>query len=319
MKKSVFIFLIFALFHSLFAAELSEGEKYFSQNNPSLAAEILEKEIAEGSKRTEAFNYLGLSYFQLEQYEKSVEAFERGIKTPGTNKKLLAYNGANSCYAAKNYEKAAEFFSLACTADPGFSQGFLNRANTYLMMQDYSKAIEDYKTFVGLEPDHAKTPDVNRMIAALEIEIVRLEEEARIAIEEAERQRIEEEKIAAEMARVEAEKKAAEEKRIAEEMARKAEEERIAAEKKAEEERIAAEKKAEEERIAAEKKAEAERIAAEKKAEEERIAAEKRAAEAERRRKLLEEVAASLQNTDSQNMSSGAESIINYDMESELE
>ena len=45
----------------------------------------------------------------------------------------------------------------------------------------------------------------------------------------------------------------------------------------------------------------------------------RRQEEAERRRKLLEDVANSLQNTDSTNMTSGTEDLIDYDYESELD
>lgn len=297
MKKTAFFILLIFTFAPLVAQSLSEGEKLFTQNEPVKAIEVLEKEIADGRNTTNAFNYLGLAYFQTENYEKSVEIFEKGIKTPGTSKKILSYNCGNSYFLLKDYEKAAEYFSYAYTADRNYYQAVLNRANSYLRLASYDKALLDYKLFLELAPDHEKSDDVRKMIAALEMEIIRLEEEAKIAAAEAERQRLEDERIAAEMAKLEEERKAAEEKRLAEEAARKAEEERIAAEKKAEEERIAAEKRAEEERLAA----------------------EKRAADAERRRKLLEEVAESLQNTDSANMSSGAESIIDYEMESELE
>ena len=73
-------------------------------------------------------------------------------------------------------------------------------------------------------------------------------------------------------------------------------------------------RRAEEERLAAEKAAEEERLAAERAAEEKRLAEE-----AERRRKLLEDVANSLHKTDSTNMSSGVEDIIEYEQESELD
>ena len=99
-----------------------------------------------------------------------------------------------------------------------------------------------------------------------------------------------------------------------EENMRKAEEERL----KAEEARIAEQraleeaKRKEEERIAAEKLA-AEQAAL--RAEQERLAEE----EAERRRKLLEDVASSLQNTQTENMSAGAEGTFDYGYETELE
>jgi len=56
-------------------------------------------------------------------------------------------------------------------------------------------------------------------------------------------------------------------------------------------------------------------MAAAKAAEAERQAAE----EAERRKRLLEDVAASLQDSESQNMSAGAEGTVDYGYESELE
>lgn len=97
----------------------------------------------------------------------------------------------------------------------------------------------------------------------------REEQKALAAAQEAEKKRLEEERVAEE-ARI------AEEKRIEEERAA-AEEARIAEERRIEEERAAA---AEAEAVAtAEKKAEEERIAAQKKTEEEREAAEAKAAE----------------------------------------
>ena len=54
-------------------------------------------------------------------------------------------------------------------------------------------------------------------------------------------------------------------------------------------------------------------------AEQERFEEELRLAEEEKRRKLLEDVANSLQNTDSTNMTAGAEDIISFEAEPELD
>lgn len=69
--------------------------------------------------------------------------------------------------------------------------------------------------------------------------------------------------------------------------------------------------------IAADEKAEADKLVEEKRLKDEadRIAAE----EAARRKKLLEDVANSLQETSTENVSAGAESTVDYDYESELE
>lgn len=278
------------------------------QNNPSGAVLLLESEIASGKASASAWNYLGLSYYQLGDLLKAVEVFQKGLSVSGTNKKILAFNAGNACYAMEDYKKAADYYTLAFKADPKYTQALLNRANAYLMLQDFDNCINDYERFLIMEPEDPQDPKIIELLALLRKEKARLEEEKRLAELEAARLAEEERIFQEEMARLEAER--------AEEERRRAEEERL---RKEEEERIAAEKRAEEERIAAEKKAEEERLEAERRAEEERLLEEKRQAEAERRRKLLEEVANSLQNTDSTNMSSGAESIIDYDQEGELD
>lgn len=264
----------------------SEGEKAFKQNNPSEAAVLLESEIASGSASAVAYNYLGLSYFQLGDYAKSVEAFTKGLGVAGTNKKLLAYNQGNSYYAMRDFNNAAKSFSLSLTADPTFYNALLNRANSYLMADSLEKALADYKRYIIVVPDDPQKDSIIKLIAALEAEMERREVEKEMAAKEAERMAEEEKRMQAEMERL-----------------------RIEDEKRAEEERKLREQREAEERA----KREAEE------AERQRIENERKAAEAERRRKMLEDVANSLHNTDSTNMSAGAEDLIDMEQEAELD
>lgn len=256
MKKNIFVFgILFFLISCAFSE--SEGEKLFKTNNPGGAVTLLEKDISDGNVSADTYNFLGLSYFQLGQYEKAIDAFERGMNSGASNRKLLSFNEGNVAYAAGNYSKAESCYSLALAASPDFYSALLNRANTRLMMKKYQDCLADYKRFVLEQPDDSQTPEIQRLIGYLEQEIQRQEEEAvRLAEEQ---KRLEEEN-----------------KRLQEEMARQ-------------------------------------------KAEQEALEAERRAAEEERRRKLLEDVANSLQQTDTTNMTAGAEDVLDYDYESELE
>lgn len=306
MKRLIIIFNLFLISFNIFAQ--SEGEKLFMNNKPAQAAVIFEKEIESGTNDPNTYNYLGLCYYQLQDYEKSVIAFEKGLSAPRTNKKILAFNAGNSCYAMKDYRKAVEYYGLAYKLDQYYSQALLNEANSHLMLSEFDKALEDYQHFLILEPKDRQEPKIRLMIALLEKELVRIENERIAAEAEAARIAEEERLYKEELKRQEEERLAAERERL-----------RLEAERLAEEERLARERRAEEERIAQEKRAEEERLERERLAEIERLAEEKRKADAERRRKLLEEVANSLQNTESTNMSSGAEDIIDYDQESELD
>lgn len=235
----------------------SEGEKLFKTNKPSEAIPLLEKEIRDGSVSVDTYNFLGLSYYQIGEYRKAVDAFEQGMKKAQGNKKILTYNQGLAAYAMGDYRKAETSFSLALAASPDFYPALLNRANTRLMAQKYQECIVDYKKYITDLPDDPQEPEIRRLLAYLEEEIQRQAEEA--------------ERLAEEQRRLEEENR-----RIQEEIARQ-------------------------------------------KAEEEAREAERRRAEEERRRKLLEDVANSLQKTDTTNMSAGAEDVLDYEYESELD
>ncbi len=264
MQNKLKILIFFFLFLTYFSFSESNGEKLFSNNKPMDAIISLEKEISTGEISSLTYNFLGLSYFQIGEYQKSIDAYEQGMKSPITSKKILLYNEGNSYFALKNYEESIRCYSLALVSDPLYSKAYLNRANAYVLSNILDKAITDYSKYLTLEPEDPQKDNISSLIDLLNAEINRQEEQKKI--EEA--QRIQREK---------------EEQLMKEELERQ--------------------------RVEKEKEEEAKRLVEE----------QKRAEEAERRKKMLEDVANSLQNTDSTNMSSGAEDIIDYEHESELD
>ena len=100
------IVLIFLSTGSLCFAQ-SLGEKLFKENNPKDAVQVLENEILNGQISANTYNFLGLGYYQIGEYEKSVDAFGRGIKEQPANAKILYFNQGNAYYALKQFEKAA--------------------------------------------------------------------------------------------------------------------------------------------------------------------------------------------------------------------
>ena len=95
-KINVFLFIIlfFGIEKVCFAQSL--GEKFFKENNPKDAVQVLENEILNGQISANTYNFLGLGYYQIGEYEKSVDAFERGIKEQPANAKILYFNQGNS-------------------------------------------------------------------------------------------------------------------------------------------------------------------------------------------------------------------------------
>lgn len=234
-KKSISYMLLIIIGFCAYCQNFIEGEQLFKTNQPSEAIPVLLKALSETNVNPLTYNYLGLSYYQIGKYEKALDIFTKGIKVPGTNKRLLYFNAGNAAFSLGQYDKAEEMYSFAITADPSFSSAILNRANTRMQKFSYDLAAEDYNQYLVVEPNSDQEPQIRRLLALL--------------AEDAEARRLEAERLALEQERI-----AAEEKRIAEEQAR-LEQERLAQEAvlKAEQERLAAEAAvAEAERQAAE-------------------------------------------------------------------
>lgn len=177
------IVLIFLGTGSLCFAQ-SLGEKLFKENNPKDAVQVLENEILNGQISANTYNFLGLGYYQIGEYEKSVDAFERGIKEQPANAKILYFNQGNSYYALKQFEKAAECFSLSYKADLSFVDALLNRANSYLMDDKLVLAKNDYVDYLEKFPETPQKNKIELLINAITDEIERRKEEERLLAEQ---------------------------------------------------------------------------------------------------------------------------------------
>ena len=163
---------------------LSRGESLFKENNAKDAVQVLEYEILNGQISDNSYNFLGLGYYQLGEYEKSLDAFRRGIKAQPEIVKILSYNMGNTFYAIKDYNSAINCYSDALKADPLFYDALLNRANALLMSGQLVSAKEEYVDFLTKCPDNAQHERIELLIKALEEEIARREEESRLLAEQ---------------------------------------------------------------------------------------------------------------------------------------
>ncbi len=248
MKKGLLI-SICAVAAAVYAQ--SDGEKMFKSNNPSAAVPLLEQEAASGNVGVNTFNFLGLAYFQLGNYNMALQSLNRGMGNPVSDKKLLAFNAGDIAYTQGDYQGAERYFSIALSVQPDFYEAMLNRANTRLMANRYQDAATDYRAFLAARPSDAQADNIRRILAYLEEEV---------RVQDAEKSRLTE----------------AQTRQMQEELNKQ--------------------------------KSEFEAADALRKSEEEL-----------KRRQLIEDIAHSLKKTESTNITAGAESVIEYEYESELE
>ena len=157
--------------------EFSAAEELFRLNRPAEAIPLFEEMLDGAEADPAAFVYLGVAYYQVGEYQKSLSVCVRGLARADTDHKVLAYNAGNSAYALGNYTRADACYAIALKEDPAFSAAYLNRANAQLRQDLIAEARENYRAFVEREPESDQRPAIEQLIALLDEEIVRRENE----------------------------------------------------------------------------------------------------------------------------------------------
>lgn len=182
-KLNVCFVYIFLLFSSsvLFAQSntQSKGETLFKENNAKEAVEVLEYEILNGEVSANTYNFLGLGYYQIGEYSKSIDAFNRGLKVQPALFKLLKYNQGNTYYVMKDFTSAVNCYSEVLKEYPDFYDAKLNRANALLMANQLMNARDEYIDYLVKCPADPQKNEIEALIKALTDEIKRREEEER--------------------------------------------------------------------------------------------------------------------------------------------
>ena len=159
------------------AHTFSAAEELFRLNRPAEAIPLFEELLDGADADPAAFVYLGVAYYQVGDYQKSLSVCVRGLARADTDHKVLAYNAGNSAYALGNYARADACYAIALKEDPAFSAAYLNRANAQLRQDLIQEARENYQAFIEREPESIQRPAIEQLIALLDEEIVRRENE----------------------------------------------------------------------------------------------------------------------------------------------
>ena len=151
-----------------------EAVETFQLNKPAEAIPLLEAFL--GDEKHDAYNpdvyvYLSAAYYQIEDYQKSIDVCELGLSKEGTNYKVLYFNEGNAAYALGQYMKAASLYEKSRGVDSQYAPATLNLANAFLRQDKIEEARDDYVLYLELKPDTPQRPEIERLIALLNEEI----------------------------------------------------------------------------------------------------------------------------------------------------
>jgi len=171
-----------------------KGQALFVQNNPRDARPLLESALNDDPSNEKVYLYLGIVYQQLGDTQQAIDILKRGLAVATAYRELFYYNIGNDLYSRKDFNAAEDAYSSAITTNKDLPDGYLNRANTRMQLQNLDGALGDYTIFLQLAPNDPQRPAIERLIALL-----RKVQDDKIAAAKAEQ-----EKQAAEKARQEA-------------------------------------------------------------------------------------------------------------------
>jgi tetratricopeptide (TPR) repeat protein len=169
---------------TLFAkSPFEQGESLFMNNKPREAAPFLETAVAANPDNIKAALYLGLAYQQLNRLDEAIAVYLHVLPKAGPDTAVIAYNLGNLYFAKGNLKEAESCYNKSLTADSAYSSACLNRANTRVRLGEYRGALEDYNTYLSLEPGSSKRSQVEQIVAKIQGKLAaderkRIQEEA---------------------------------------------------------------------------------------------------------------------------------------------
>lgn len=155
----------------VYNADFAKGEELFRLNRPAESIPYFEKAIASDTVDPAVYVYLGVAYYQTGDFSKSLAVCVQGLAKESADKKVLAYNAGNSCYAMGNYMRADASYAIAIQEDENFAPAYLNRANAQLKLDHLEDARGNYTKYLELEPESAQRGSIERLVLLLEAEI----------------------------------------------------------------------------------------------------------------------------------------------------
>lgn len=153
--------------------DYNSGYELFLLNKPKEAIPFFEKCIDVENIDPNVYIYLGVAYYQIGDFTRSLAICVKGLAKDNTNHKVLAYNAGNSAYALGNYARADACYAIAIKDFPDFTAPYLNRANAQLKQDHLQDAKENYIKYLELEPNDPQRENIEKLIALLSQEIER--------------------------------------------------------------------------------------------------------------------------------------------------
>lgn len=157
--------------------DFEKGEELFALNKPAEAIPYFEKCLDVKDVNPLVWIHLGIAYYQIGDFTRSLACCAKGLTKDNTDHKILAYNAGNSAYALANYARAEACYAIAIKEDESFAPAYLNRANSQLKQDRLQDSKVNYIKYLELDPGTPQKEEIEKLLALLDAEILRRSKE----------------------------------------------------------------------------------------------------------------------------------------------
>ncbi len=172
------VLALFALGSAQALDYFAEGERLFRANKPEEAIPMLFQASQLTGTDPKVFTYLGLCYQQTGKYADAISTFMKGTSAPGTDRKILFFDAGNVYYIQKLFTEADTMYTRSIGLDSAYAPAYLNRANARVQLGTFKSAVEDYRTYLVLDPATWQSDSIRQLIELLSQEVAKQEDEA---------------------------------------------------------------------------------------------------------------------------------------------
>lgn len=156
-----------------FAPNVNLGKKPSSTTKSTTADEEMKRQAAELEKilkddpsNANAWVALGNIYFDLNQNEKAIEAYKKGLEL--NSKQPDVWSDLGTVYfRLQQYDQSIEQFKKAIEINPKHAKAFYNLGVVYRTKGNIPLAIEYWEKFIQIDPDSPNAPSIKQEIDSL--------------------------------------------------------------------------------------------------------------------------------------------------------
>jgi tetratricopeptide (TPR) repeat protein len=113
------------------------------------------------------FNEQGMQLMQQKNFERAAAKFKTALLWSDHKNALYANNAGFALYKAQSYDKAVEWFKTTIGLDRNRAVAYLNLGDALVKLSRNDEAREEYKKYLDLAPDSKSAPDVKRKLESL--------------------------------------------------------------------------------------------------------------------------------------------------------